>query len=122
MLFELTAKNGLHSKAFEFKALAGLWTTTHLLFSHTWHRYRIWRNRAESIRQLRAAEDHVLRDIGIAREDIRRAVTGVVEQPLGQHRTAAWSTRRNSGRPTTGTGMRPDWGHPGEGYRTTGFL
>jgi len=81
MLSELTSKEQVHLKEFEFKALAGLWTTIHLLALRIWHRYRTRRNRSQSIRRLQAAEEHVLRDIGIAREDIRRAVTGEVERP-----------------------------------------
>lgn len=41
---------------------------------HWWQTYRKWKTRRRYVRELRALNDHILKDIGVARSEIRRVV------------------------------------------------
>lgn len=49
-----------------------------------YHAARQWRQRQRAMQQLRALDDRMLRDIGIARSEIMAAVCGVHTQAKGQ--------------------------------------
>jgi uncharacterized protein YjiS (DUF1127 family) len=44
-----------------------------------------WRKRREAIAEISALSDRLLRDIGVARRDIRRAVDGRLDAPVAVH-------------------------------------
>ena len=63
------------------KVLIGLGKAVAWPFAKLAGAYRRSRVRAAAMRQLKAMDDHLLRDIGIRREDIPAAVAGLMSRP-----------------------------------------